>query len=51
MVGRGLGSGIYRNGIWEFLSCNPAYSSRPLARSLASRVNISAATCAALVPF
>lgn len=49
--GWGLGSGIYGNGVLEFISCNPAYSSRPLARSLADRVDIWAATCAVMVPF
>ena len=49
--GWGLGSGIYGNGVLGFLSCNPAYSSRPLARSLADRVDIWAATCAVMVPF
>jgi hypothetical protein len=49
--GWGLGSGIYGNGILEFLSCNPAYSSRPLAKSLGHRVDIWSATCAAMVPF
>lgn len=49
--GWGLGAGIYGNGILEAFSCNPAYSSRPLAQSLGDRVDIWAATCAAAVPF
>ena len=49
--GWGLGSGLYGNGLLEFFSCNPAYSSRPLARSLGDRVDIWAATCAVMVPF
>ena len=49
--GWGVGSGIYGNGILEAFSCNPAYSSRPLAKSLGDRVNIWSATCAVMVPF
>lgn len=48
--GWGVGSGLYGNGPLEFLSCNPAYSSRPLAKSLGDRVDVWAATCSALVP-
>jgi len=43
--GWGIGAGLYGNGVMEFLSCNPAYSSRPLAESLGDRVDIWAATC------
>ncbi|MGD0948843.1 MAG: hypothetical protein ABSA52_15635 [Candidatus Binatia bacterium] len=50
-AGWGLGAGLYGNGPLEFLSCNPAYSSRPLAKSLGNRVNVWAATCAVAVPF
>ena len=49
--GWGIGPGLYGNGPLEFLSCNPAYSSRPIAKSLGDRVNIWAATCAVAVPF
>jgi len=49
--GWGLGSGIYGNGILEAFSCNPAYSSRPIAESLGHRVDIWAATCAVMLPF
>jgi hypothetical protein len=49
--GWGLGAGIYGNGMLEAFSCNPAYSSRPLADSLGNRVDIWAATCAVGVPF
>jgi hypothetical protein len=50
-AGWGIGAGLYGNGPLEFLSCNPAYSSRPIAKSLGDRVNIWAATCAVAVPF
>jgi hypothetical protein len=50
-AGWGLGAGLYGNGPLEFFSCNPAYSSRPLAKSLGNRVNMWAATCAVAVPF
>lgn len=50
-AGWGLGAGLYGNGPLEFFSCNPAYSSRPLAKSLGDRVNVWAATCAVAVPF
>ena len=50
-AGWGIGTGLYGNGPLEFLSCNPAYSSRPIAKSLGDRVNIWAATCAVAVPF
>jgi len=49
-AGWGIGAGLYGNGPLEFLSCNPAYSSRPLAKSLGDRVNVWAATCAVAVP-
>jgi len=48
--GWGMGIGLYGNGPLSFLSCNPAYSSRPSARSLGDRVDIWAATCAIAVP-
>lgn len=48
--GWGLGMGLYGNGPLSFLSCNPAYSSRPSARTLGDRVDIWAATCAIAVP-
>jgi hypothetical protein len=50
-AGWGLGAGLYGNGPLEFFSCNPAYSSRPLAKSLGDRVDVWAATCAVAVPF
>ncbi len=49
--GWGLGGGFYGNGPLEFLSCNPAYSSRPIAKSLGNRVDVWAATCAVALPF
>jgi len=48
--GWGIGAGLYGNGVLEFLSCNPAYSSRPLAESLGDRVDIWAATCSVAFP-
>ncbi len=48
--GWGIGPGLYGNGILGFLSCNPAYSSRPIAKSLGDRVINWSATCAAVVP-
>jgi len=50
-AGWGIGAGLYGNGPLELFSCNPAYSSRPLAQSLGDRVNVWAATCAVAVPF
>lgn len=50
-AGWGLGAGVYGNGPLQFLTCNPAYSSRPLARSLGDRVNVWAATCSVALPF
>ena len=50
-AGWGLGAGLWGNGAWEFLSCNPAYSSRPRATSLGDRVDVWSATCSAVVPF
>ena len=50
-AGWGLGAGLYGNGPLEFFSCNPAYSSRPLAKSLGDRMNVWAATCSIAVPF
>jgi len=50
-AGWGLGAGFYGNGPLEFLSCNPAYSSRPIAKSLGDRVDIWAATCALAISF
>ncbi len=50
-AGWGLGAGVYGNGPLEFLTCNPAYSSRALAKSLGDRVNVWAATCSVAVPF
>jgi hypothetical protein len=50
-AGWGLGAGLWGNGAWEFLSCNPAYSSRPRAKSLGDRVDVWSATCSAVVPF
>jgi hypothetical protein len=49
-AGWGIGAGLYGNGILEFLSCNPAFSSRPLAKSLGDRVDIWSATCSAVIP-
>ncbi len=49
-TGWGIGAGLYGNGPLEFLSCNPAYSSRPLAESLGDRVAIWSATCSAVIP-
>ncbi|MBI4514783.1 MAG: hypothetical protein HY699_03080 [Deltaproteobacteria bacterium] len=49
--GWGIGAGLYGNGPLEFLSCNPAYSSRPMAKSLGDRVEVWSATCAAALPF
>jgi hypothetical protein len=48
--GWGLGLGIYGNGPLQLASCNPAYSSRPLAPSLGHRVNIWSATCSIALP-
>jgi len=50
-AGWGIGAGFYGNGPLEFLSCNPAYSSRPIANSLGDRVDIWAATCAVAIAF
>jgi hypothetical protein len=50
-AGWGIGAGLYGNGPLEFFSCNPAYSSRPLAKSLGDRVDVWAATCSIAVPF
>jgi len=50
-TGWGIGAGLWGNGPLEFLSCNPAYSSRPLAPSLGDRVDVWAATCAVVVPW
>ena len=47
--GWGQGLGFYGNGPLEWLSCNPAYSSRPLAPSLGHRVNIWSATCSVML--
>ncbi len=49
-AGWGIGAGLYGNGALEFFSCDPAYSSRPLAQSLGDRVNVWAATCTIAVP-
>jgi hypothetical protein len=49
-AGWGIGAGLYGNGPLELFSCNPAYSSRPLAKSLGDRVDVWAATCAIAVP-
>jgi hypothetical protein len=43
--GWGTGVGLYGNGPLQFLSCNPAYSARPIAQSLGDRVKIWSATC------
>lgn len=48
--GWGVGAGLWGNGILEFASCNPGYSSRPLAKSLGDRVEVWAATCSIAVP-
>jgi len=48
-AGWGAGAGLWGSGPIEFLSCNPAYSSRPLATSLGNRVDVWAATCAVAV--
>jgi hypothetical protein len=48
--GWGTGAGLYGNGPLQFLSCNPAYSSRPQAQSLGRRVNVWSATCSVVVP-
>lgn len=49
----GWGAGATLQGIGElaFLSCNPGYSSRPIAKSLGDRFNVWAATCTGFVPF
>ncbi|MFN8544427.1 MAG: hypothetical protein U0807_09480 [Candidatus Binatia bacterium] len=47
--GWGIGPGLYGNGPLEFLSCNPAYSSRPLSPSFGDRVDIWTATCSVMV--
>lgn len=49
-TGWGVGAGLYGNGVLEVLSCNPAYSSRPLATSLGDRVDIWSATCSVALP-
>jgi hypothetical protein len=49
-AGWGVGPALYGNGPLQFLSCNPAYSSRPLAKSLGDRVDIWSATCSVAVP-
>jgi|GEM_PF-1195473 len=48
--GWGLGLGLYGNGPLSFFTCNPAYSSRPIARSLGDRADIWAVTCAVAFP-
>jgi hypothetical protein len=48
--GWGEGIGLYGNGPLDWLSCNPAYSSRPIATSLGHRVDVWSATCSASVP-
>lgn len=48
--GWGEGLGLYGNGPLQWLSCNPAYSSRPIATSLGDRVDIWSATCSVSVP-
>lgn len=48
--GWGEGLGLYGNGPLEWLSCNPAYSSRPLAPSFGTRVDIWSANCSVTVP-
>lgn len=47
--GWGTGLGFYGNGPLQFLSCNPAYSARPIAKSLGERVKIWSATCSVSV--
>lgn len=49
-AGWGTDVGLQGMDALAWLSCNPAYSSRPLAKSLAKRVDIWAATCTATVP-
>ncbi len=49
-AGWGVGAGLYGNGVLQMLSCNPAYSSRSLAKSLGDRVDIWAATCSVALP-
>ena len=49
--GWGIGPGIYGNGPLQFLSCNPAYSSRPITGSLGSRLDVWAASCSITIPF
>lgn len=50
-AGWGAGPGIYGNGPLQFLSCNPAYSSRPITESLGKRLDVWAASCSITVPF
>ena len=49
--GWGLGGAIVGNGPLDAFSCNPAYSSRPLAPVLGRRTDVWAATCSVAVPF
>ncbi|MBI3784558.1 MAG: hypothetical protein HY270_14285 [Deltaproteobacteria bacterium] len=48
--GWGVGAGLYGSGVMQFLSCNPAYSSRPLAKSLGNLADVWSATCAVVMP-
>jgi len=47
--GWGTGLGFYGNGPLQFLSCNPAYSARPLTDTLGNRVKVWTLTCSASV--
>jgi len=48
--GWGVGGGLYGQGPLAFLSCNQAYSSRPLTQFLGDRVDVFAITCSAVIP-
>jgi len=48
--GWGVGGGLYGQGPLAFLSCNQAWSSRPLTRFIGDRVGALAVTCSAMAP-
>jgi hypothetical protein len=50
MGGWGVGLGLYGSGPLRFLGCNVAFSSRPNAEFIGTRVDALAATCSAGVP-
>ena len=48
--GWGVGGGFYGNGPLRPISCNPAFSSRPLTDFIGDRVEVFAITCSVMVP-